>query len=276
MVHAYRTSNFETWEDLGVVLKYEYGRGILFRPHVVYSRATRRFVMWFEDRSCEARHCGSYYTATSAHPEGPFGNAKAVKLPGRGSVGDFDVFVDDDGTGYHVRTGFDIVKLTPDLTAPDELVAHGITAPRASEAPILFRRKQTYYLLVGTGCCACLGGSNLYVFASQAGVAGPWTLQGDVGAAKPEAEWDPHKPDNFVSRAQGSAVFAVDGPGCEAANASFVFVGNVWNSGLASAPPGPRNHDLLFWAVLGFDDESGGKVRQLTWQEVVTIEMGEC
>ena len=274
VVHGYRTLDFETWDDLGVVFRYRYGQGILFRPHVVYSGATQRFVMWFEDRSCEARHCGSYYTASSTQPEGPFGDVQPVKLPGDGSVGDFDVFVDDDGTGYHVRTGFDIVRLTSELTAPEALVAHGIKAPRASEAPILFRRLDTYYLLVGTGCCACLGGSNLYVFSSSAGVAGPWALLGDVGAAKPEAEWNPHRPDNFVTRAQGSAVFVVDGPTCEAANASFVFVGNAWNSGLTSAPPSARNHDLLYFAVLDFDET--GRVRHLQRQEAATFEIGTC
>ena len=45
---------------------------------------------------------------------------------------------------------------------------------------------------------------------------------------------------------QASAVFKVGGlaPGAET---SYVWLGNQWNSGLALTPPGPRNHDLLYW-----------------------------
>lgn len=269
VVRAYRTSDFVTWVDLGVALTYQYGHASLFRPHVVYSRASKRFVMWFEDRSCQARACGEYYVATAASPEGPYSGAAAVTLPGSGSVGDFDVFVDDDGTGYHVRTGFDIVRLTPGLTAPASLVAGGITTPLPAEAPIVFRRQGSYYLLAGVGCCACIGGSNLYVLRASS-LAGPWRLQGDVGASKPPSEWDPHSRNNFVTRSQGSAVIRV--PERDAANASFVYLGNQWNSGLAQTPPGPRNHDLLYWGVLRF--ESDGNILPLAWRDSATFEVG--
>lgn len=38
-------------------------------------------------------------------------------LSGSGRVGDYDLFVDDDGTAYHVRTGIVIEKLNADYTA---------------------------------------------------------------------------------------------------------------------------------------------------------------
>ena len=272
VVHAYQTSDFVAWVDLGVVLKYRYGYGILFRPHVVYSRASKRFVMWFEDRSCQARSCGEYYVATAAAPEGPYADITSVKLPGSGSVGDFDVFVDEDGTGYHVRTGLDIVRLTAELTRPAGLVASGIATPRAAEAPILFRRGSEYYLLAGIGCCACLGGSNLYVLRSRT-LAGPWDLQGDIGAAKPPSMWNPHRSDNFVTKSQGSAVVRVPGRKCGAANASYVFLGNQWNSGLSQTPPGPRHHDLLYWSVLRFD--GAGDILPLAWHDSATFELAE-
>jgi hypothetical protein len=37
-------------------------------------------------------------------------------MPGKGRIGDFNIFVDDNGSAYHVRTGFDIVKLDADYT----------------------------------------------------------------------------------------------------------------------------------------------------------------
>ena len=38
---------------------------------------------------------------------------------------------------------------------------------------------------------------------------------------------------------QGSSVFKVGD--------QYVYLGNQWNSGLKLTPPGPRNHDLLYW-----------------------------
>jgi hypothetical protein len=73
-------------------------------------------------------------------------------------------------------------------------------------------------------------------------LAGPWISEGDVGSNP--APFDAHSPHNFVTKAQGSAIFQVAG--------QTVYLGNQWNSGLEQTPPGPRNHDLLFWGVLDF------------------------
>ena len=60
IVRAYRTDDFSTWTDLGVALSLS-GRpqGIMFRPQVIYSPALGKFVMWYEDRTCPSRRCGS-------------------------------------------------------------------------------------------------------------------------------------------------------------------------------------------------------------------------
>merc|ERR1712228_1119201 len=33
--------------------------------------------------------------------------------------------------------------------------------PKGSEGPVMFKRNNTYYILTGTGCCACIGGSDM-------------------------------------------------------------------------------------------------------------------
>ena len=66
-----------------------------------------------------------------------------------------------------------------------------------------------------------------------------------------------------MTNAQGSATFALGD--------RIVWLGNQWNSGLETSPPGPRNHDLLYWALLDFDEE--GAVRQLTRQSNVTVQL---
>ena len=115
----------------------------------------------------------------------------------------------------------------------------------------MFRRSGRYYILPGTGCCGCVGGSNIYVFTAES-PRGPWQFRGDVGST-PGHAFDPHSPDNYVTKAQASAVLAIDG--------QILWMGNQWNSGLRETPPGPRKHDLLYWTVLQFEED--GDVRQV-------------
>ena len=53
--------------------------------------------------------------------------------------------------------------------------------------------------------------------------------------------------------------------------ASYVWVGNQWNSGLSETPPGPRNHDLLYWTVLNFNEN--GTLKQVDYQKEITFDM---
>ena len=100
-VVAYRTTDFQTWEPKGVALPLSNRKaGIVFRPRVVYRESSKTFLMWYEDR-WEGQT--GYAVAESPTPEGPFVTiADSVKLQGAGRTGDFYLFVDDDGTAYHV------------------------------------------------------------------------------------------------------------------------------------------------------------------------------
>ena len=60
-------------------------------------------------------------------------------------AGDFDIFIDDDGSAYHVRTGFDIVKLNKEFTGPDHHIS-SFRTPRDSEGPVIFKRDGMYYM----------------------------------------------------------------------------------------------------------------------------------
>jgi hypothetical protein len=267
VVNAYKTQDFKEWIDLGVVLPISArAPGYLFRPHVVYNAQTDRFVMWFEDHSVNASIHGLYHVADSSAPEGPFMIvAENVSMPFAGypvmHVGDFDIFVDTDGEAYHVRTGFSVVRLNANYTAPLEVVST-FTTPRTSEAPTMFRRGDTYHILAGSSCCACLGGSNLYTFTA-ASPRGPWTLHGDVGSNVSAHTFDIHSRWNYVTRAQASAVFRVPTAG---GGEEFVWVGNQWMTG------DTRNHDLLYWARLEFDSTTGA-VDQLKYHASAEFEL---
>eukprot|EP01048_Picozoa_sp_COSAG05_P005959 COSAG05_NODE_370_length_10716_cov_5.748422_3_plen_371_part_00 len=266
-VQAYRTTNFVKFENLGVALPIAARKpGIEFRPHVIYNNKTKLFLMWFEDRGPGLT---GYTVATSTTPQGPF-SAKYynVKMPGRGRTGDYDIFVDDDGSAYHVRTGFDVAKLNDDYTGPASSTAiSSFTTPKDSEGPVMFKRHGIYYVLAGTGCCACIGGSTIYVMMADS-ITGPWTYAGDVGSKPAPHVFDPHSPDNYVTKAQASFVFEAGGSG---AATEYVWCGNQWNSGLSETPPGPRMHDLLYWTKLNFN--TNGTIQQVVYSETCEFDI---
>lgn len=85
---------------------------------------------------------------------------------------DAEVFIDDDGQAYMVYSRRRIVKLTPDLTAPDgETVLINTPENHYSEGPYLFKRDGVYYYLY------TLGGHEGYHYAymmSRTSPLGPW------------------------------------------------------------------------------------------------------
>lgn len=259
-IQAYVTRDFSSWENKGQALpRSKRPPGIEFRPAVVYNAKTQLFVMWYEDRPASG-----YFVATSSTPAGPFETvAINVTMPGSGRVGDFNIFVDDDGAAYHVRTGFDIVRLNANFTGAAEHVA-SFTTPKNSEGPAMFKRQGTYYVTAGTECCACIGGSAIYVLSAPS-PEGPWTYQGEVGS-NPQT-FDKRSKDNYVTKAQGSAVFRIGD--------EHIYLGNQWNSGLSESPPGPRHHDLLYWGVIGFEGQGSGPdaITQFVWNDTVVIDV---
>lgn len=85
---------------------------------------------------------------------------------------DAEVFIDDDGQAWMVWSRRRIVKLKPDLLAPDgRQAAIATKRPGYSEGPILFKRKGIYYYLY------TLGGGENYQYAymmSRVSPLGPW------------------------------------------------------------------------------------------------------
>jgi len=253
---AYKTTDFMTWTYLGISLPLSArAPGETMRPHVIYNNATNLFVLWYEDRPETG-----YAVATSSTAAGPFVTiATNVKMPGRGRIGDFDLFVDDDGIAYHIRTGLTVVQLSADFTSPTTLMSE---IPTTNEAPVMFKRKNMYYAMTGKDCCYCLGGSN-NMYWSAPSLKGPWKYIGDVGSNP--TPFNAHSPNNFVTKAQEQKVFTVPTP----TGMDWIWLGMQWNSGLAETPPGPRHHDL--WAFYKFDFNTNGTIKQLQHQDNVTF-----
>jgi hypothetical protein len=256
---VYSTPDFGTWKYLGVALPLTARKvGIEFRPQVVYNALSKTFVMWYEDRWTGQN---GYAIATSNTPQGPFKTVSdTVKVSGPGRVGDYDIFIDDDGVGYHVRTGLVIQKLTPDYLG---FTGEYYSIPKSNvEGPAMFKRNGIYYLLCGVGCCGCKGGSNILVYTSTSPSAN-FVLQSDVGTNHSQPV-DLHSPLNYVTHAQQSKIFTVkDGMG----NIQYVWLGNQW---VTSQEPGnPRNKDLLYWEILSFN--SNGGIVQFTRKDSIVL-----
>lgn len=262
-VVAYRTDDFATYEPLGVVLPLSARRaGVEFRPQVIFHAPSASFIMWYEDRWTGGQNRG-YAVARSSSPAGPFVTVSdSVVFGGAGRVGDYDVFVDDDGAAYHVRTGITIERLAANYTAPG---GGAVDLPNGGvEGPSMFKRGSIYYLLVGVGCCACLGGSNIVYYTAPSPL-GPFTLRGDVGSNKTAGHvFDAHSPFNYVTRAQGSKVIRV--PAADGSE-QYLWIGNAWVS--STQPGNPRNHDLLYFTLLDFD--AAGNILQVVRSDTCTI-----
>jgi len=260
-VVVYRTTDLEKWEYLGEALPLTARRpGIEFRPHVVFNKVTNLFVMWYEDRWDSQ---SGYGVATSTTPEGPFTTiSDTVHMTTKDKIGDFDIFVDHDGTAYHIRTGFAIEKLNATYTGVTG-VTYTFKTPKPAEGPVMFKRNDLYYILPGTGCCACRGGSSIYVFVSS-NPMGPYSYQGDVGS-NPDQPFDKHSPYNYVTKAQASAVFPVGHSG----GVTWLWMGNQWIT--SQFPGAPRNHDLLYFTPLTFI--ANGSISQLQWYDNITIDI---
>ena len=265
-VKVYSTTNFASpWHLEGVALSLAARpAGIEFRPHVVHNPRTGEFVMWFEDRPSPINSSG-YAVATSRHAAGPFTTVQSPVVMAD-VPGDFDLLVDENGTGWHVQTtttapaaraGFAITKLNDRYTAPAEpRQSTTFQAPKPAEGPVFFKRGAHYYILGGTTCCACRGGSSIYVFMAPHPL-GPWRYVRDIGRNLTQP-FDPHSPYNYVTNAQASSVF-------ELGDDQFVWLGNQWTTGAGTA-----NSGLLYWTVLDFDPDDG-TLNQVVWRPNATV-----
>lgn len=260
-VVVYSTTNFKYFRHRGVALPLTGGNraeGVEFRPHVVYNAKTGLFIMWYEDRWVNGTDNPGYAVATSESPEGPFKTVQnSTTMATSSKIGDFDIFIDDDGKAYHVRTRFVVELLTDDyLDSARSQWATFEDPSGAGESPVMFKRADTYFILYGSDCCACKGGSSISVVSASSPL-GPFTALGEIGT---------NSSGLFSTNAQGSAVFEIPNSNGSAPS-TIIWAGNQW---VTSQFPGkPRNHDLLYLTPLKF--LSNGSIALVDWSPAVEL-----
>ena len=188
---VYSSTDMVTWTDKGMLFDAStpiwqsrcngstYG---CFRPHVVYNKSTRKYVLWINVYDNRV----GFRVFTSNSPTGPFKEVAEPKLavnsdsPIAGlNNGDHDTFVDVDGKGYIAYTDWRtrgtivIEELTSDYLSGTGKHVKAVTAGN-TEAPSLFRRKNLYYVTYSDPNCGyCAGTGTSYKTAKSP--LGPWS-----------------------------------------------------------------------------------------------------
>ncbi|PWR14621.1 hypothetical protein DKT69_15260 [Micromonospora sicca] len=169
---VYSSPDLRNWTDRGYVVPPR-DCTFCFRPHVVFNRASRRYVMWVNDQDA----LDNFRVFTADSPTGPFAEQPEPDLPSMTPcTADLGLFVDRDDTGYltcsnagwHVA----VLRLAADYLQPTD--TYSVVGVTKVEAPALFARNGTYYLTMSDPNCGyCTGTGTSYLTAPTP--LGPWT-----------------------------------------------------------------------------------------------------
>ncbi len=187
-VHVYSSSDLYNWTDEGIAMKVsddplsDIAKGRkLERPKVIFNAATGKFVMWFHlDEMLDNRHHAALSgVAVADKPTGPYTYVESFR-PDNSEARDMTLFIDDDGSAYHLYASEDnltlhIARLTEDYLRPSGQYARAFE-DRYMEAPAICKRAGRYYF-IGSGCTGWA--PNAARSATAESILGPWTELGN-------------------------------------------------------------------------------------------------
>lgn len=259
---VYSSPDLERWIYEGELFK-EQPVGFYFRPYVVFNPNTRKYVLWYNWYPNPKEWSGRAGAAISDTPVGPFTIVNSNIQLACSNPGDGSLFVDDDGTGYYIYTAMDmryavrVERLTPDYLGSSGEISDVMAT--FVEAPLLFRRNNLYYAIVGELCADCPVGAEAHVSIS-ASPLGPFSLVSNINR-RPDSGPDMfgHPTTNkFFLLAQAPVIPAQEtwvakipmsgGP-------AFIWMADLWGS----ARDGVKGHDLQYWSPpLKFNPDNNG------------------
>ncbi len=166
---CYSSADLMNWQKEGALLPHQ-PEGVYYRPHVIYNKKTRKYVLWYNWYPTLWK--GQFAVATSDNPEGPFVilNDNVPMANSHLGLGDLGLFVDDDGTAYvSYNTIHDhqvsVEKLDENYTS--STLQNGGMISKHMEAGSMFKRNNKYYLLTDYTCCFCNYGSGARVYMAD-------------------------------------------------------------------------------------------------------------
>jgi hypothetical protein len=220
-------------------------QGGCFRPHVLYSRATHKYVVWFTVAQTAANPAG-YLAMTSSSPAGPFSDPVQPTLAVEGTTGhhgDVDLFQAPDGTAYVVYTAWSldadliVEQLTPDLLSGTGKYAN--LHLTSVEAPGMFYRDGLYITYSTPNCAYCAG-----------------TGTGYSTATSPLGTWTAHQASTWTARDDVLTAGGSDGTGIGLSNAGASWTGYTYSfqtSPLATGSSGGHAYAQSGWAFRAQD-----------------------
>ena len=186
-VSCYSSQNLVDWKYEGLVLPSNqtdstselHFSHVLERPKVIYNEKTGKFVMWLHVDSHDYAKAAAG-VAVCDSPTGQFTYLGSMRLHGQMSR-DMTLFVDDDGTAYHIYSSEEnqtlyISRLTEDYLNPVEGAFTRNFIDQAREAPAVFKRDGKYYI-ISSGCTGWDPNHAQYAVADS--MMGTWTVKGD-------------------------------------------------------------------------------------------------
>jgi len=249
---VYSSRDLEHWTLEGKLLA-EQPTGVYTRPYVVFNPATRKYVLWYN--WFPKLWDGQAGVAVSDTPIGPFVITNlSAHLVGKGP-GDGSLFVDDDGKGYYIYSsmkedyGVRVERLTPDFL--DSTGDTGNVMAKGCEAPVLFRRYNTYYALCGPVCADCGHGSEVQVFTSATPL-GKYTTKPQANINRPtDFQVKFQEQNGSISRVETNSYAVIVAAQQTwvakfpiADGAIYIWMGDRWDS----RPDGIKGHDFQFWS----------------------------
>ncbi|KAI9333927.1 glycosyl hydrolase [Zopfochytrium polystomum] len=258
-VSAYASTDLVNWSNAGNLLTNasapELNHCNIERPKVIYNAATGLFVLWMHWENGVNYNEARTAVATAPSVTGPYTYLTSFRPLGHDSR-DMTVFADDDAaaTGYLVsatnnNADLNVYRLTQDYTGVDALVAT-LWNGSYREAPALFKRAGTYYLLTSG---ATYWNPNQQKAATASTVAGPWSALQNVG-------------NSIAHGSQTAFVLPVD-PNGSGSNASlYLYLADRW----APAWNAPVNESPYVWLPLTFT--APGAVPALPWSPKLAVD----
>jgi hypothetical protein len=237
---VYSSADLEHWTFEGELLKAPTD-GVYYRPYVVYSANTHKYVLWYN--WYPKLWNGQVGVATSETPIGPFTieNPNVQLSQAADHPGDGSLFVDFDSTAYFVYTVINqghairVEQLSSDYVSSTGKTSQILA--KGCEAPAMFRHGDDYYVLFDSACCFCSKGSGARVYKASSPL-GPYQQLSNVNR---DAQNSPiiHGQQTYVA-----TLPTAEGP-------VLMWMADRWGS----RPDHIKGHDFQYWSPLRFSDD---------------------
>ncbi|HET7539910.1 MAG TPA: RICIN domain-containing protein [Polyangiaceae bacterium] len=265
-VSSYRSRDLRSWEFRNHVLRSsshaELNPANIERPKVVYNAATGKYVMWMHWENGSNYGEARAAVATASSVDGDYTYQGSFRPLVDSGVTDHDkpgymsrdcgLFVDEDQKAYFIsatneNSDLNLYLLTPDYLKIDKLAAVLLKGGHR-EAPVLFKRNGTYFLLTSG---ATGWNPNQASYATSSSLTSGWSSQKNVG-------------DGNTFYSQSTYVLPIQS-GTGSSPSSYLYMGDRW----AGAWGGRVNDSSYIWLPITF---SSATAMSLSWSNALSLD----